>query len=119
MNLKKVKEILKAEVLCLEEKLEKEILYVGATDLMSDALCLLEANSLLLTGLATLQVIRTAEILDLAGVVFVRGKIPPQDVIEVAKKSGIPLLTTKYPMYEACGKLYIAGFQGKKVDFDI
>ncbi|ACI20037.1 PucR family transcriptional regulator ligand-binding domain-containing protein [Dictyoglomus thermophilum] len=118
MTLERVKEVLKAQVLCGEEHLNKEISLVGATDLMSDALCLLEEGALLLTGLVTVQVIRTAEMLDLVGVVFVRGKIPPKDVIELARNSNLPLLSTKYPMYEACGLLYIAGFRGKKVDVD-
>lgn len=118
MTLEKVREILKAQVLCGEENLNKEISIVGATDLMSDALCLLEEGALLLTGLITIQVVRTAEMLDLVGVVFVRGKIPPKDVIDLARKSNLPLLSTKYPMYEACGLLYTAGFKGKKVDVD-
>ncbi|ACK42191.1 MULTISPECIES: PucR family transcriptional regulator ligand-binding domain-containing protein [Dictyoglomus] len=118
MTLGKVREILKAQVLCGEENLNREISIVGATDLMSDALCLLEEGALLLTGLITIQVVRTAEMLDLVGVVFVRGKIPPKDVIDLARKSNLPLLSTKYPMYEACGLLYTAGFKGKKVDVD-
>jgi len=129
MTLGKVREILKAQVLCGEENLAnsiaenkeqfyREISIVGATDLMSDALCLLEEGALLLTGLITIQVVRTAEMLDLVGVVFVRGKIPPKDVIDLARKSNLPLLSTKYPMYEACGLLYTAGFKGKKVDVD-
>jgi len=118
VNLEKVKELLKAQVICGEEYLNREVSIVGATDLMSDALCLLEEGALLLTGLVTIQVVRTAEMLDLVGVVFVRGKIPTSDMIELAKKSKLPLLSTKYPMYEACGRLYIAGFKGKKVDVD-
>ncbi|MFN3699053.1 MAG: DRTGG domain-containing protein [Dictyoglomus sp.] len=118
MNLLRVKEILRAQVICGEEYLDKEVYLVGATDLMSDALCLLEGGALLLTGLVSVQVVRTAELLDLVGVVFVRGKVPSNDIIELAKKANIPLLSTKYPMYEACGRLYMAGFKGKKVEVD-
>jgi len=116
MNLKTVRDVLNAEVIWGDEGLNREVTMVGATDLMSDALYLLENSSLLLTGLITPQVIRTAEMLDLAGIVFVRGKIPPKETISLAQKIGIPLLTTRYPMYESCGKLYSAGFKGRSVD---
>ncbi|MGB9858193.1 MAG: DRTGG domain-containing protein [Dictyoglomaceae bacterium] len=117
MKLEEIKEILNAEVIVGEDELGREIKIAGAADLMSDALALLgEGGALLLTGLVTPQVIRTAEMLDLSAIVFVRGKMPPQETIELAKKLNIPLLRTKYPMYEACGKLYSAGLKGKKVD---
>jgi len=117
MKLREIKEILEAEVIIGEDELDKEINVAGAADLMSDALSLLGAGgALLLTGLVTPQVIRTAEMLDLSAIVFVRGKIPPQETIELAKKVKIPLLRTRYPMYEACGKLYSAGLRGRGVD---
>lgn len=117
MKLGEIKEILDAEIIVGENELDREIKVAGATDLMSDALALLgEGGALLLTGLVTPQVIRTAEMLDLSAIVFVRGKMPPQETIELAKKLNIPLLRTRYPMYEACGKLYFAGLKGRKVD---
>ncbi len=117
MRLREIKEILSAEIILGEEELNREINLAGATDLMSDALALLgEGGALLLTGLVTPQVIRTAEMLDLSAIVFVRGKMPPKETIELAKKINIPLLRTKYPMYEACGRLYSAGLRGRKVE---
>jgi hypothetical protein len=42
----------------------------------------------LLTGLMGGQLIRTAEISAVAAIVFVRGKRPMQDMIELAQKPG-------------------------------
>jgi len=78
-------------------------------DLLSDVLAFTQGKTLLLTGLIHPQVIRTAEMLDLSGVVFVREKQPSQEMIELAKNKNIPVLSTVYPMYEACGLLYKAG----------
>ena len=71
-----------------------------------------KAGSLLLTGLANLQVIRTAEMVDICAICFVRGKKPEKETIELAEEKGIPLLSTDLPMYEACGRLYENGLLG-------
>lgn len=109
MKLKEIKEILKAEIIYGEEFLNKEIKKVAASDLMSDVLSFSKPDSLLLTGLTNSQVIRTAEMSEIGIICFVRGKKPQSDVIELAKKKNIPLLLTKFSMYEACGRLYIKG----------
>jgi predicted transcriptional regulator len=111
LTLKKIVEILEAEVLGGEAHLEKKVERVGASDLMSDVLAFMTPGALLLTGLKNPQVIRTAEMADLSVVCFVRGKTPEAQAIELANAREIPLLRTRLPMYEACGKLYQAGLK--------
>ncbi len=101
--------------------LEREVRYGISCDLMSDVLMVLrkqaddidvEENSVLITGLATMQAIRTAEVLDIDIVIFVRGKKPNQNVIEQAMQNDIILLTTDHMMYRACGELFCSGLKG-------
>jgi len=84
----------------------------GAADLMSDVLAFARPDSLLLTGLTHPQVVRTAEMAGILAIVFVRGKHPPPETAALAAEVGIPLLGTRYKMYEACGRLYAAGLPG-------
>lgn len=99
---------LNAEVLT-ECELDKQVSSVCGADLMSDVLAFVKHNALLLTGLVNQHVIRTAEMIDIACIVFVRGKKPPKDICEFAKEIGIALLTTNLSMFEACGILYKMG----------
>lgn len=113
MRLTEVKRLLEAEILEGEELLEEvEVMTVCGADLMSDVLAFTKEKTLLLTGLTNPQVIRTAEMIDLIGIVFVRGKRPGEEVIKMAKEKRIPLLLTSYPLYETCGVLYAAGIDG-------
>jgi hypothetical protein len=80
-------------------------------DLMSDVMAFVKERVLLLTGLVNPQVIRTAELLDIHCIVFVRGKTPTRDMIEMAEEAGIILGGTKLSMFLACGKLYEAGLR--------
>ena len=66
---------------------------------------------MLLTGLINPQVIRTAEMVDMKAIVFVRGKEPTEEILELAREAGIAILATKLPMYISCGKLYEAGIK--------
>lgn len=79
---------------------------IGAADLMSDVLALGTAGMLLLTGLATTQAVRTAAVADLAGVVFVRNKPVREEVLALARESGVPLMRTRLTLFEAAGRLY-------------
>jgi hypothetical protein len=65
----------------------------------------------LLTGLTNPQVVRTAEMVGITAVVFVRGKLPPPETVALAERAGIPLLASRYTMYESCGRLYQAGLE--------
>jgi predicted transcriptional regulator len=69
----------------------------------------IQPNAVLLTGLCNPQVVRTAQMADVAAIIFVRGKVPTQDIIDLANDEQIPLITAPYGMFELCGRLYRAG----------
>jgi len=112
VRLAKVQETLQAELICGAEMLDREVEIVCSADLMSDVLAYANDKTVLITGLINRQVIRTAEMSDLIGIVFVRGKRPGAEIIAMAELKGIPLLVSQYPMYEACGLLYVNGLRG-------
>ncbi len=117
MKLSTLKEILDAAVLTGEDEayLEStEIHTACGSDLMSDVLAFVKDQSLLLTGLINSQVIRTAEMMDIVAICFVRGKVPTSDVVELANEKGITLFSTELPLYTSCGKLYEKGLGGNK-----
>lgn len=114
MILKDIMKILDATLVYSENPdiLEKDFSNAFASDLMSDALALIlddNESTLLITGLANSQAIRTAEMLDLSAVLYVRDKMPNDEQLQAAKNSGIVLISTKHTMYHACGLLYTAG----------
>jgi predicted transcriptional regulator len=90
---------------------DMEIASACGADLMSDVMAFVKDKVLLLTGLVNPQVIRTAELLDIHCIIFVRGKAPSRDMVEMAEQSGIILGGTKLSMYISCGKLYEAGLK--------
>jgi len=112
MTLKEIKELLQAEVIHGDDCLDVEITFAGGSDLMSDVLAFGKPGILLLTGLSNAQSVRTANIIDAKAIVYVRGKKPDKEGIELAREKGIPLLTTKYMMYTACGILFSHGLPG-------
>jgi predicted transcriptional regulator len=112
MKLREVRDTLRCEVVVGEEDLDMEVGVGCGADLMSDVLAFIKPNALLLTGLTNPQVVRTADIADVKAIVFVRGKKPDKDTIELAREKGIPLLTTGLLMYESCGRLYNKGLRG-------
>ena len=113
MKISEIKDILNAEVLCGEENLEKEVNSACGSDMMSDVLAYVKNQAVLLTGLVNSQVIRTAEMMDMICIVFVRKKQPTAEMIELAKECGIVVMHTPMRMYEACGKLYSEGLRGE------
>ncbi|MBO7217093.1 MAG: hypothetical protein J6V50_00155 [Clostridia bacterium] len=112
MKLSEIKEILEAKVICGEELLENEVSSAFGSDMMSDVLAYAKSDSVLLTGLVNPQTIRTALMLDMEAIVFVRAKKLTDDVVALAKESGIVILSTEYRMFETCGKLYAKGLKG-------
>lgn len=112
MTVQDVKNLLGAQILCCEDKLSKEIHSACGSDMMSDVLAFVKDQSVLLTGLCNPQVVRTAEMMDMACICFVRGKMPDENIIDLAKERGIILLTTKLRMFSACGILYENGLRG-------
>ena len=115
MKISTLKELLDADILCGEEFLEKDVHSACGSDMMSDVLAFVKDQAVLMTGLVNLQVIRTAEMMDMVCIVFVRSKMPTPEMIELARNSGIVLLATERRMYEACGLLYQNGLVGNKV----
>jgi predicted transcriptional regulator len=107
LTLSQVSELLGAEVLC-GDNLAVSVKQVGAADLMSDVLALSRPGMLLMTGLLSTQVIRTAHVSDICAVVFVRGKKPGAEILALAEKLGIPVLRTNLTLFEASGLIYNA-----------
>lgn len=112
MKLKDIERILDAEVITGANLLETDIKMACGSDLMSDVLSFVKSESMLLTGLTNPQVVRTAEMADLAAICFVRGKKPDQKTVKMAESRNIPLLTTPVPMFESCGRLWKEGLPG-------
>jgi predicted transcriptional regulator len=112
MKLSQIVEALEARVLSGDDLLEKDIDTCGASDLMSDILAGLSEGSILLTGLTTVQVIRTAMVAGVGAVVFVRGKTPPQEVIDLAQEQELPLISSPYSMFVSCGRLHACSLTG-------
>jgi predicted transcriptional regulator len=105
ITLAEVRDLLGAEVLNGGD-LSIKVEGVGAADLLSDVLALSKPGMLLLTGLVSTQVIRTAIVADLCGVVFVRGKKPGDEILSLAIEAKIPVLGTPLRMFDAAGRLY-------------
>lgn len=112
MTINAIKELLDAKVLCCEDKLDSDVHTACGSDMMSDVLAFVKNQAVLLTGLLNPQVVRTAEMMDIICIVFVRGKNPDEAVISLANEMGIAVLTTPCCMFEACGKLYEKGLHG-------
>ena len=112
LKLSDVKDILDAEVIVGEENLDMEVKTAFGADLMSDVLAFAKSGSLLLTGLTNTQVIRTANVLDIAAIILVRAKQPSSETIALARELKIPILTTKYILFETAGRLYAKGLVG-------
>jgi len=112
MTVKEAVKILEGQFFCGEDKAnDTEVASACGADLMSDVMAFVKDRVLLLTGLVNPQVIRTAELLDIHSIIFVRGKVPGRDMIEMAEQSDIILGGTKLPMFLSCGKLYEAGMK--------
>ena len=112
MKIKDVVRLLKAEILCGEDHLDTDIHTACGSDMMSDVLAFSKDHSVLLTGLCNPQVIRTAEMLDIVCIIFVRGKKPDESMLEMARDRGLVVMATGHRMFSACGMLYQAGLHG-------
>lgn len=109
MTIREIARILDAQWLCCEEDGDQEVRFAFASDMMSDVLAHVSEDTMLLTGLINSQSVRTAEMLDIPCLVFVRGKQPHKDAVQRAELIGLPTLVTECSMFEACGRLYAAG----------
>lgn len=115
MKISEMQQLLEARVLCCEENVDRHVYSACGCDLMSDVLAFVKDQAVLLTGLVNPQVIRTAEMMDMICIVFVRSKVPSEEMIELARESGIVLMVSDKRLYEACGLLYQSGLVGNKV----
>ena len=115
MKIREMVRVLEARVLAGQQGLDREVISACCSDLMSDVLAFVNEKTVLLTGLTNLHVVRTAEILDLKCLVFVRGKVPGQDVLEAAQELGLAVLTCQHTMFTAAGLLYQGGVRGAQI----
>ena len=112
MKISQISELLNAKVLCCEDLLDSEVCSACGSDMMSDVLAFVKNQAVLLTGLVNPQVIRTAEMMDMHCIIFVRGKRPDETVLSLARQKDITILATPYRMFTACGLLYENGLEG-------
>jgi predicted transcriptional regulator len=111
LNLEQILTVIDGQVVSAEPDLSVEVEMACGADLMSDVLAFTHSGTLLLTGLTNPQVVRTSEMAGISAIVFVRGKYPPPETISLAESKGIPLLASRYTMFETCGLLYGTGLQ--------
>ena len=112
MKLYEIQNILDATILTGGDRLDLTVVGAGGADLMADVLSAVAQDAVLLTGLTTEHVLRTAKIAEVAAVVFVRGKKPDTPALELAKTYQLPCLLTKYSLFVASGRLYVNGLRG-------
>ncbi len=112
MKISEIVKLLDARVCYGEELLKNEVHSACGSDMMSDVLAFVKDQAVLLTGLVNMQVVRTAEMMDMRCIVFVRGKKPGPEIIALARMAEIAVLATDERMYPACGKLYANGLVG-------
>lgn len=112
MRIKELADLLDADILVGGDNLDLDVFSACGSDMMSDVLAFVKEQAVLLTGLVNSQVIRTCQMMDMRGIVFVRGKVPTQEMTALAKENGLFILTTKERMYNACGILYSHGLRG-------
>jgi predicted transcriptional regulator len=106
VTLAEVLSIIEGKLISADADLSQEVAMACGADLMSDVLAFTHTGTLLMTGLTNPQVVRTAEMAGIVAIVFVRGKLPPPETIALAQEKGIPLLASRYTMYETCGRIY-------------
>ena len=114
MKISTMKDLLDAKVLCCEENIDRTVYSAFGCDLMSDVLAYVNDQAVLLTGLVNPQVIRTALMMDMICIIFVRSKMPTDEMLALAKENGIVVMSTDKTMYTSCGLLYSNGLDGNK-----
>ena len=113
MKMDEVVRILDAKVYAGKDLLDTEVFAACGSDLISDVLAFVKDQALLLTGLVNIQAIRTAEMMDMKAIVFVRGKQPDEAMVQLAEQGGLIVLSTEHPLFIACGLLYSNGLTGR------
>ena len=109
MKISEIRDLLDAELLCGREHLDYDVESACCSDMMSDVLAYVKDQGVLITGLINPQVIRTANMMDMVCIVFVRSKAPTEEMLELAKECGIVVMGSDKRAYEACGILWENG----------
>ncbi len=109
MKIKEIVNIINGNVVCGKELMDIDVQKGFASDLMSDVLTLDTDNILLITGLANLQAIRTAEMSDISCIIFARNKKITQDMIDLAAENNMVLIECACSVFKTAGELYKAG----------
>ena len=115
MELRKIAELLEAETLTKDEDLDQEVTCAFGSDLISDILMCTKEPTILLTGLTNPQIVRLSDMIDLQGIIFVRGKRPPQELIDMALERDLPMICTSFTLYKSSGILYNSGLRSCKI----
>ncbi len=118
MKLTELVQIIDGMVLTKGVNLNRDVLGGCGADLMSDVLAYSQPDAVLLTGLCTMQVVRTAMMADVAAIIFVRDKQPNDDIVQLANREKIPLISTVHGMFEVCGRLHCAGLRSLEHAYD-
>ena len=112
MYLREIIEMLDAEVIVGHDRLDLEVTTAGVADLISDVLAYATPGCILITGLTNPQVVRTADVLDIAAIILGRGKTFSGETVRLAEELNIPVFSTKYILFEIVGRLYAGGIRG-------
>ena len=112
MTIQEILQLLPAELLTPNARPDTQVHNACGSDMMSDVLAFVKDQAVLLTGLNNPQVVRIADMMDMVCIVFVRGKRPSPEVLELAEQRGIAVLATQRTMFSAFGILYQAGLRG-------
>ena len=112
MTISRIIDILEARLLTKGADCTREVHTACGSDMMSDVLAYVKDQAVLLTGLNNPQVVRTADMMDMICIVFVRGKAPDEMLLDLAEERGIAVMATDKTMFTACGLLYSEGLRG-------
>lgn len=114
MNVNDILNLVGGTLLTPHVALDRDVKGGCGADLMSDVLASVKPEAVLLTGLCNIQVVRTAQMADISAIVFVRGKIPQAEIVDLATEENIPLITSPFGTFELCGRLYTAGLRSSE-----
>jgi hypothetical protein len=111
MDIFEIARLIEGEVLSHNNLSDSSVNKAFASDLMSDVLTLTTDSLILITGLANVQTIRTAEMAEIKNILFVRGKKPTSEMLELAKTEKMNIITCKKSMFATCGILFNSGLK--------
>jgi hypothetical protein len=112
MKLSAIGKLLSCKFLYRKDDVDPDVTMVMGSDMMSDVLAFAKPGALLVTGLTNSQSVRTADIADAVGIVYVRGKMPDAQTVRLGGELSITLMSTRMNMVETCAALQAAGLIG-------